>query len=93
MLENLAFTGDDWKPAVPAIAWERRLLMPGMAHFAAYRLMRHGAFTGWQVRHCGHQTAIRPYYIVRPDGAVIDRKYRLLDDAKASVIAAIGQEG
>jgi hypothetical protein len=36
------------------------------------------------IRHCGHPTALRPYYL---DGVPTLRKFRLLEDAKAAVEA------
>ena len=47
-------------------------------------LGRNGSWTseqlpGIEVRHCGHPTALRPYYI---EGLPIARKFRLLKDAK-----------
>ena len=27
--------------------------------------------SGWQIRHCGHPTALRPYQLFRPDGSEV----------------------
>lgn len=45
----------------PREGWER-LGRPGKLD-AVYRHTE----TGWEIRHCGHPTAIRPYYAVHPD--------------------------
>lgn len=42
------------------------------------------AFPGVEIRHCGHATALRPYYFAGLDTA---RKVHRLEDAKAAVEA------
>ncbi len=46
----------------------------GWSHPAAPRIL---------VRHCGHPTALRPYYLT---GAAISRKFCNLADAKAAAL-------
>lgn len=46
--------------------------------------------TGWQIEHCGHPTALFPYYLITPNGEhpIIGcncRAFRNLDAAKAAV--------
>jgi len=80
---NLAFSGAGWEPQAPALTWERRNFSSSSA---IHRMHHRREYTGWQVRHSGHRMTRRPYYIVRPDGAVIDRKFGLLDEAKAAAV-------
>lgn len=37
---------------------------------------------GYEVRHCGHPTALRPYYVLL-DGSIVSDTFRHLDKAKA----------
>jgi hypothetical protein len=46
--------------------------------------------SGWQVRHCGHQTALYPYFATSPDGrepiiAANGRGFRSLIAAKQAI--------
>ena len=68
--------GDLSQLPAPAQQWVR---LPGL--FARYVC---AAFPGVEIRHCGHPTALRPYYFV---GLATARKVRLLRDAKACVEA------
>lgn len=43
-----------------------------------------------QVWHCGHPTALRPYYI---RGVDVDRKFRLLADAQQAAVDALAAAG
>jgi len=42
--------------------------------------------SGWQLVHCGHMTALRPYYAISPDGAEVfdaqGRGWRTVAEAK-----------
>ncbi len=73
----------------PPVGWERHAAAVG----AHYELMIDGKATNNWVKHCGHPTALRPYYVRLADGRVLERKHRLLDDAKAAAIAAIQGTG
>jgi hypothetical protein len=55
---------------------------------AIHHMLVGGEPNGAIVAHCGHPTALRPYYVSLPNGAVIERKFRLLADAKAAAIEA-----
>ena len=50
--------------------------------------------SGWQLRHCGHTTALRPYYAISPDGhEVFDRDgggWRTVDAAKHDLYHSYG---
>ncbi len=48
---------------------------------------------GVQVRHCGHPTALRPYYVtgLGEDSSVFGRTFRLLSDAQAAAVAAFNE--
>jgi hypothetical protein len=55
----------------------------------------------WWKRHPGllrghhemfDQTALRPYYVEMPNGLMLERKFRLLDEAKAAAIAALTED-
>lgn len=72
--------GEDRRTGV--IAWERCPGFLGGQCGADYRLMLDGKWTGWIVIHCGHPTAIRPYYVEGPRGEHF-QAYRLLEEAKA----------
>lgn len=65
--------------------WERRAGVYGGTCGAMWRLRG----TDYFVRHCGHPTALWPYYGLRPDGSMIlapnGRAFRLLADAQAAV--------
>lgn len=66
------------------IEWTRHPAIVG----AWYEMTVDGTPTGFWVKHCGHQTAIRPYYVELPCGDILDRKYSHLADAKAAAVAA-----
>lgn len=67
---------------------------PGQKIGARYR---HDA-SGWEVRHCGHPTALYPYYAVDPAHpdemtlAPAGTAFRLLGDACAAVEAVVDGE-
>ena len=48
---------------------------------------------GVQVRHCGHPTALRPYYVtgLGEESSVFGRTFRLLSDAQAAAVAAFNE--
>lgn len=60
--------------------WERYGVRPGVR----YELTG----TGWWVIHCGHPTALWPYYVESPAGEMIlapsGRGFQFLKDAKAT---------
>ena len=58
--------------------------------FCHYELMLDGKPTNTWVHHCGHPTALRPYYVHLSTGRVLARKYRLLVDAKRAAEEAHG---
>jgi hypothetical protein len=68
------------------VTWRRH---PWGVYFAHHQMLRDGEPTGTWVRHCGHPTALRPYYVVLPTGEVLERKFRLLADAKQAGITAM----
>jgi hypothetical protein len=60
----------------------RRLRPPGNKLDQQWEHIASGA----QVIHCGHPTALRPWYCVDAEGKFItQQKFRLLSDAKARV--------
>ena len=66
-------------------AW-KDLSTPRCGHIGAH--WEH--FSGWQVHHCGHQTALYPYYAISPDGrepivAANGRGFRSLAAAKQAI--------
>lgn len=72
-------------PAIrPGLDWDR---YPGPCG-ADYALTLDGAPTGIWVRHCNHPTALRPYFVQLPGGAILDRKHARAVEAKASAVAA-----
>ena len=67
-------------------SWKR---IPGAAGGTCGAQWHHPS--GWYVQHCGHPTALRPYYCVNPDGrSVLDpatgRAFRHLGDAQAHIL-------
>lgn len=51
-------------------------------------------YSGWQIHHCGHPTALWPYYLTEPGrpGIVVShngRGFRDLDAAKTAVVYLI----
>lgn len=70
------------------LEWRREAI----AHLGRsdYQMLRAGAPTGYWVRHCGHQTALRPYYVRRPDGTALERKFRLATEAQAAAEVDLG---
>lgn len=69
-------------PEMPprGISW-RRYPTPCRAN---HEMRVFGVPTGFWVRDCGHQTALRPYYIELPSGRTMRRKFKFLDEAKAT---------
>lgn len=67
-------------PAPPArgVTWQRHPMPP----FTNYEMLNDGIPNGVWIRHCGHQTALRPYYVVAPNDDIIERKFRRLEEAK-----------
>ena len=51
---------------------------------------------GYSVQHCGHPTALWPWYGIRPDGSYIlspsGRAFRLLRDALEATAGEIGSD-
>ena len=66
--------------------WKRSPGMTGSTCGAKWILLG----TKYVVRHCGHPTALWPYYGVRPDGTMIlsssGRGFTRLDEAKQAVL-------
>jgi hypothetical protein len=71
----------DMARAKTGIIWKRH---PKCYSQADYEMLDNGEPTGWWVRHCGHPTALRPYYVLSPAGEVSERKFSLLVDAKGA---------
>ena len=50
--------------------------------------------SGWMIVHCGHMTALRPYYALSPDGAEVfddsGRGWRTVDEAKHDLYTQYG---
>ena len=50
--------------------------------------------SGWQLVHCGHMTALRPYYAISPDGAEVfddqGRGWRTVTEAKHDLYTQYG---
>jgi hypothetical protein len=67
--------GEDRRTGI--ITWDRR----GKVCGADYLMIVDGKWNGWVVAHCGHPTALRPYYVDGPDGQHF-QAYRLLAEAK-----------
>lgn len=68
------------------VTWRRYLNPPFFSH---YEMLRDGQPTGSWVRHCGHPTALRPYYVVTPDQMVLARKFTHLSGAKLAAVMVI----
>lgn len=64
------------------ITWDRTLKV---GVFPCYAMLDNGTPTGWHVRHCGHQTAICPFYISGPNGEHF-QAYQNSTKAKARAI-------
>jgi hypothetical protein len=79
---------EDTGPAEPGISWKR---YPQLVR-AEYEMLVGGEPNGVWICCCGHQTALRPYYVVMPNGQLLERKFRLLDEAKAAAIAALTED-
>jgi hypothetical protein len=61
---------------------------------AEYQMLVDGEPNGVWVRSCGHQTALRPYYVQLGSQMILERKYALLEDAKrAAILALEGEPG
>lgn len=71
-------------PSRPSIEWRRYAKVVG----ANYEIIADGVDTGTFVCHCGHPTALRPYYVQMADGRILDRKFHRLTVAKAAAIEA-----
>jgi hypothetical protein len=78
----------DTGPAKPGISWKR---YPQVVH-VDYEMFVGNEPNGVWICGCGHQTALRPYYIVMPNGQMLERKFRLLNEAKAAAIAALTED-
>lgn len=68
------------------ITWRR---IPKCYSQADYLMVAGEQLNGFEVRHCGHPTANRPYYVVTGSGEIIERKFRTSAEAKAAAIAAM----
>lgn len=72
------------------IEWKRH---PGPTR-ADYQMLVDGEPNGVWVRSCGHQTALRPYYVQLASQLVLERKYQYAEDAKkAAILALEGEPG
>lgn len=71
----------------PTMKWKR---FPGV-YGGTCGCMHKLEGTKFQVRHCGHPTALWPWYGLRPDGSMIlapnGRAFQFLQDAKAATEA------
>lgn len=74
-------------PTPRGVAWIRSGGVYGNCG-ARYSMTVNGQPTGFFVQHCGHPTAIRPYYVQTTNDLVLARKHRLLNDAKGVCLAA-----
>lgn len=72
-----------------AVSWRR---VPGITR-AHHEMLVGGAPTGVWVRCCGHPTALRPYYLAGPGGMLVERKFALLAEAKAAIVALVEAAG
>ena len=79
---------EDTGPAGVGIWWKRH---PGLLR-GHHEMFDGSKPTGIWIRDCGHQTALRPYYVEMPNGLMLERKFRLLDEAKAAAIAALTED-
>ena len=79
---------DEPATAEPAKVLEMAWIHEGPKCGRQYALHCDSQDTGWRVIHCGHPTALWPYYIQMPDGrSVISPSgvaFRLVKDAKAA---------
>lgn len=66
------------------ITW-RRHPTPCRAH---QEMLISGLSTGTWICAVTHPTALRPYYIVMPDGRELERKFARLEDAKPAALNA-----
>jgi hypothetical protein len=84
---------DDFELAAPAPAGKMLaddwIGHPGLMGTSRYGRWTHPGLPGVQVRHCGHPTALRPYYIegLADDVEFANATFHSLNDAKASALA------
>ncbi|UEM08256.1 hypothetical protein J4G43_025885 [Bradyrhizobium barranii subsp. barranii] len=69
------------------ITWRRH---PSVCR-AHQQMLVAGAPNGLWIRGISHPTALRPYYVVMPDGQTLDRKFARLVDAKAEAIIELAR--
>lgn len=76
--------------------WHRIPGISGGTTGVRHQHLVNGKPSGWVVIHCGHPTALWPYYIVRPDGEMIlapsNHGFQHVADAKKAVLRLVAGE-
>lgn len=73
------------RPEVPeGYSWHLQKPPAGPDHMGRHLLLYKGKFTGYAIEHCGHQTALRPYSIYRPNNC--DHGHKDLGKLKLQLI-------